>query len=83
MHHPQPNNPLHGITLKEIVTALVEFYGFEKLGKLIDIKCFQNEPSIGSSLTFLRKQEWARKEVEELYSRCVENGDIVRSPAPL
>lgn len=78
MPHPQPNNPLHGITLKEIVTTLVEFYGFEKLGQLIDIKCFQNDPSINSSLTFLRKQEWARRQVEELYMRCVENGDIVR-----
>ena len=57
MHHPQPNNPLHGITLKEILTALVEFYGWERLGQLIDIKCFQNEPSVSSSLVFLRKQD--------------------------
>ena len=81
MHHPQPNNPLHGITLKEILTALVEFYGWERLGQLIDIKCFQNEPSVSSSLVFLRKQDWARKELEELYIRCVENNDIVRPNA--
>lgn len=67
MSHPQPNNPLHGVTLKEILTYLVERYGRERLGQLIEIKCFINEPSINSSLVFLRKQEWARKEVEDLY----------------
>lgn len=73
MSHPQPNNPLHGVTLKEILTYLVDNYGREKLWRLIDIKCFTNEPSINSSLVFLRKQEWARKEVEELYVRVREN----------
>jgi len=73
MHHPQPNNPLHGVTLKEILTHLVEKYGWERLSQLIEINCFRNEPSINSSLVFLRKQERARKEVEELYVRSLEN----------
>ncbi len=73
MSHPQPNNPLHWVTLKEILTHLVERYGRERLGELIEINCFKNEPSINSSLVFLRKQEWARKEVEELYVRSKES----------
>ncbi len=60
-------DPLHGITLKMIVTQLVEKYGWEELGRRIDIKCFTNDPSINSSLKFLRKTEWARKKVEALY----------------
>ena len=63
----QPNNPLHGITLEKIVTSLVEFYGWEELGKRIDIKCFKQEPSVKSSLKFLRKAPWARSLVEKLY----------------
>lgn len=60
---------LHGITLKAIVTQLVEQYGWDELGKLINIKCFTNEPSINSSLKFLRKTPWAREKVEQLYLR--------------
>ena len=60
-------DPLHGITLKIIVTQLEEKYGWEELGKRINIKCFTNDPSINSSLKFLRKTPWARKKVEELY----------------
>ncbi|MCW8899999.1 MAG: VF530 family protein [Gammaproteobacteria bacterium] len=60
-------DPLHGITLKMIVTQLEEKYGWEVLSKKIDIKCFSNDPSINSSLKFLRKTPWARKKVEELY----------------
>ena len=60
-------DPLHGITLKVIVTQLEEKYGWEELGKRINIKCFTNDPSINSSLKFLRKTPWARKKVEELY----------------
>jgi len=60
-------DPLHGITLKAIVTQLVEEYGWEELGDRIKIKCFTNDPSISSSLKFLRKTPWARKKVEELY----------------
>ena len=60
-------DPLHGVTLKEIVTQLVEKYGWEALGFRINIKCFTTDPSISSSLKFLRKTPWARQEVEQLY----------------
>ena len=63
----QPNNPLHGKTLEAILVYLVSYYGWEKLGDLIKINCFRKNPSIKSSLTFLRRTEWARKKVEELY----------------
>ena len=63
----QPNNPLHGLTLETILTQLVEQYGWEALGQQINIKCFNNEPSIKSSLKFLRSTPWARKQVETLY----------------
>jgi uncharacterized protein (DUF2132 family) len=68
-------DPLHGITLKAILEKLVEFYGFDTLGELINIKCFKENPSIKSSLTFLRKTEWARKKVEELYVRSLKKFD--------
>ena len=61
------NDPLHGITLKKIVEQLEAYYGFDTLGELIKIKCFTTNPSVKSSLTFLRKTDWARKQVEELY----------------
>lgn len=67
----QPKNPLHGVTLETIVTHLVERYGWEELGKRIPIKCFTNDPSIKSSLKFLRQTAWARKKVEELYLQSV------------
>ncbi|MBP5983862.1 MAG: DUF2132 domain-containing protein [Fluviicola sp.] len=60
-------DPLHGITLEKIVTELVDLYGFEHLGYLIPVNCFNSDPSIKSSLTFLRKTPWARKKVEDLY----------------
>lgn len=60
-------DPLHGITLQKIVEKLVDHYGFDTLGELISIKCFNENPSVKSSLTFLRKTDWARKKVEELY----------------
>lgn len=69
----QPNNPLHGITLKEILNHLVEKYGWEELGARINIRCFNFEPSVNSSLKFLRKTDWARKKVEELYLRSIRN----------
>ena len=62
-----PKNPLEGITLETIVTTLVENYGWERLGQKINIKCFNENPSIPSSLKFLRKTPWARKKVESLY----------------
>lgn len=65
--NPQPNNPLHGITLEMILTQLVEQFGWVELSKRIPIRCFYNEPSIKSSLSFLRRTPWARKKVEELY----------------
>lgn len=65
--HQQKNNPLHGITLETIVTTLVEHYGWDTLGEKIKIKCFNENPSIKSSLTFLRKTPWARTKVENLY----------------
>ncbi|WP_353076797.1 VF530 family protein [Flavobacterium sp.] len=68
-------DPLHGITLKAILEKLVEYYGFDTLGELIKIKCFNENPSIKSSLTFLRKTEWARKKVEELYVRSIKKFD--------
>lgn len=63
----QANNPLHGLTLETIVTKLVEFYGYPKLSQQINIRCFKEDPSIKSSLKFLRKTPWARTKVEELY----------------
>jgi len=68
-------DPLHGITLKAILEKLVDYYGFDTLGELIKIKCFNENPSIKSSLAFLRKTEWARKKVEELYVRCLKKFD--------
>jgi uncharacterized protein (DUF2132 family) len=66
-------DPLHGITLERIVTELVEELGWEHMGYLVPINCFKNDPSIKSSLTFLRKTPWARQKVEELYiERIVE-----------
>jgi len=65
----QPKNPLHGITLKSLLETLVDEYGFEELGNKIKIKCFQEKPSINSSLVFLRKTPWARTKVENLYTR--------------
>jgi uncharacterized protein (DUF2132 family) len=63
----QPKNLLHGLTLEVLVTHLVDRYGWEELGRLIPINCFLKDPSIRSSLTFLRRTPWARAKVEELY----------------
>lgn len=68
----QPNNPLHGITLEMMLTRLVELYGWANLAKRIPIRCFYNEPSIKSSLKFLRRTPWARKSVEDLYLNSLE-----------
>jgi uncharacterized protein (DUF2132 family) len=65
--HSQANNPLHGVTLEAILVTLVEHYGWEGLARQIDVRCFKNDPSIKSSLTFLRKTPWAREQVERLY----------------
>ncbi len=67
MSSPRSSDPLHGITLKAIVQDLVDRHGWEELGERIQIRCFQHEPSLNSSLKFLRKTPWARTEVEQLY----------------
>ncbi|MDG1287382.1 MAG: VF530 family protein [Rickettsiales bacterium] len=67
MGDDQQNNPLHGITLKTILTELVEKYGWEELGSRINIRCFTHDPSLKSSLKFLRRTDWAREKVERLY----------------
>jgi len=67
MNDKQENNPLHGVTLEKIVTSLVEHYGWEGLGERIDIRCFNSDPTVKSSLKFLRKTPWAREKVEALY----------------
>lgn len=71
MMNEQPKNPLHGITLEMILNHLVEKFGWEEMGRRIPIKCFQENPSIKSSLNFLRKTPWARKKVEDLYLRSI------------
>jgi uncharacterized protein (DUF2132 family) len=72
MNEQQPKDPLHGITLEQIVSGLVEHYGWRELGNRIDIRCFNSDPSMKSSLNFLRKTPWARKKVENLYiASCI------------
>ena len=66
----QPNNPLHGVKLQDILEFLLENYGWQYLGQQIDVRCFNYDPSIKSSLKFLRKTPWARTKVEELYLEC-------------
>jgi len=73
MSEIQPNNPLHGITLEQIVNSLVEHYGWAELGRRIDIRCFKNDPSLKSSLKFLRRTPWAREKVEKLYLNIQKN----------
>ena len=67
----QPNNPLHGVKLLDILERLVEKYGWEELGDRINIRCFTHDPSIKSSLKFLRKTPWAREKVERLYLKMI------------
>lgn len=67
MTSEQPNNPLHGVTLEQLVTQLHKRYGWDGLAKRININCFKSEPSIKSSLKFLRRTPWAREQVEKLY----------------
>lgn len=71
----QPNNPLHGKTLEAIVVYLVSYYGWEGLGNRIHINCFRKDPSIKSSLTFLRRTPWARKKVEDLYLMTIKKNE--------
>jgi len=69
MTNRQPIDPLHGVTLEMILTRLVEHYGWEEMGRIVRIKCFTNDPSVKSSLQFLRRTAWARSKVEALYLR--------------
>lgn len=71
MNSEQPNNPLHGKTLETILTQLVDNYGWERLSYLVNINSFANNPSVKSSLNFLRKTPWARKKVEDLYLKMI------------
>jgi uncharacterized protein (DUF2132 family) len=69
MTDPTARDPLHGVTLEQLLTELIAHYGWEELGRRIDIRCFNFDPSISSSLKFLRKTPWARTKVEALYVR--------------
>jgi uncharacterized protein (DUF2132 family) len=71
MSTEQANNPLHGKTLEMILTHLVNLFGWEELASIININCFKSNPSIKSSLTFLRKTPWAREKVEQLYLKTI------------
>lgn len=69
----QPNNPLHGVKLAEILDYMVEEYGWDDLGLMINIRCFKNNPSINSSLKFLRRTPWARNKLEKIYLQSIAN----------
>ncbi|MCH7558672.1 MAG: DUF2132 domain-containing protein [Planctomycetes bacterium] len=75
MSEQQANNPLHGVTLEQIVNSLVEHYGWDELGICINIRCFNSDPSVKSSLKFLRRMPWARKKVERLYIAMQKDND--------
>ncbi len=77
MENLKSKDPLHGITLQKIVQQLVDHYGFDTLGELIKIKCFNENPTVKSSLTFLRKTDWARKKVEDLYVKTISKFDNI------
>lgn len=83
MSDQQHRDPLHGVTLEMILTRLVAHHGWEKLGRIIDIRCFNNDPSIKSSLQFLRKTPWARTKVEDLYLKYARNTrNKAKAPIP-
>jgi uncharacterized protein (DUF2132 family) len=71
MTNKNKDDPLHGITLENILLQIVDHYGWSELGRLIDIRCFNHDPSLKSSLTFLRKTPWARTRVEDLYINTI------------
>jgi uncharacterized protein (DUF2132 family) len=73
MSEQQPNNPLHGLKLSEIVEYLHNEYGWEEMGEMIDINCFRKNPTLKSSLKFLRRTPWARDKVEKLYLETIDN----------
>ncbi|MFK7788518.1 MAG: VF530 family DNA-binding protein [Phycisphaeraceae bacterium] len=73
MSQEHPNNPMHGVTLEKVVTELMEHYGWDGLAQRVNINCFKSDPSIKSSLTFLRRTPWAREKVERLYLSTFDN----------
>lgn len=81
MTEAQPNNPLHGITLETVLNELVARHGWDGLARRIDIRCFHNDPSIASSLKFLRRTPWARQQVEALYLAGVKPAARQDNPA--
>lgn len=83
MPDSQPNNPTHGVTLERMLTELVEAFGWPELGRRIEIRCFNSNPSIKSSLTFLRRTPWAREQVEALYVQFKRDDAAARPPTRL
>jgi|TARA_B110000208_G_scaffold92896_1_gene116808 uncharacterized protein (DUF2132 family) len=81
MNTEQPRNPLHGVKLEQIITDLVDTFGWEVLADQVNIKCFRDNPSVKSSLKFLRKTLWAREKVESLYVYAIVRGKPLRSQA--
>lgn len=82
MTRPTPNDPLHGVTLERMLTELVASHGWEELGRSVPIRCFLFDPSIKSSLTFLRKTPWARAKVEQLYIEATRKSPRLDASAP-
>ncbi len=76
MNNKQQNNPLHGMTLEKVVTSLVEHYGWDGMAHRVNINCFKSDPSVKSSLKFLRKTPWARDKVESLYLSTFEKPSL-------
>ncbi len=83
MSEEHKNNPFHGITLKMILEALVKHYGWKILRERVEIRCFWNDPSINSSLKFLRKTPWARKKVEDLYLEMLRSKEDIKKKQEL
>ncbi|MCO4836510.1 MAG: DUF2132 domain-containing protein [Oceanospirillaceae bacterium] len=81
MNTEQPRNPLHGVKLEQIITDLVDTFGWEVLADQVNVNCFRDNPSIKSSLKFLRKTQWARDKVESLYVYAIVRGKPLRSQA--
>ncbi len=83
MSEEHKNNPFHGITLKMILEDLVKHYGWKILRERVEIRCFWNDPSINSSLKFLRKTPWARKKIEELYLEMLKSKEAIKKKQEL
>ena len=81
MNTEQPRNPLHGVTLEQIITDLVDTFGWELLAQQVNVNCFRDNPSVKSSLKFLRKTQWARDKVESLYVYAIVRGKPLKPQA--